>query len=93
VGDVEVHGDGDVYRVEVGRGPTRTVHDVTVPAEAARRLGWSPEHRPQLVRATFAFLLEREPASSILRRFDIEVVGRYFPEYRGEISRRAPPGA
>jgi len=87
-----VHGEGDDYRVEVGRGPKRTVHDVTVPAEAARRLGWAPEHRADLVRATFAFLLEREPASSILRRFDIEVVGRYFPEYPDEISRMAPPG-
>ena len=40
-----------------------------------------------LVRASFLFLLEREPASSILRRFRLDVIERYFPEYRTEIGR------
>ena len=34
-----------------------------------------------LVRATFGFLLEREPKEAILRRFDLDVVRRYFPDY------------
>jgi hypothetical protein len=42
----------------------------------------------RLVRETFAFLLEREPRSSILARFDLPVVERYFPEYPSEIRRR-----
>ena len=41
-----------------------------------------------LVRATFDFLLEREPKESILRRFDLSVVRRYFPDYPDEIARR-----
>jgi len=34
-----------------------------------------------LVRRSFEFLLEREPAESILRRFDLAVIQRYFPDY------------
>jgi hypothetical protein len=41
-----------------------------------------------LVRRTFEFLLEREPKESILRRFDLAAVERYYPEYPGEIARR-----
>ena len=35
----------------------------------------------RLVRETFAFLLEREPRTSILATFDLDVVGRYFPDF------------
>lgn len=82
-------GDGPSYRVEVRDGAVGTVHDVEVPADVAERLGWDPARRDELVQASFEFLLEREPATSILRRFDLEVVGRYFPEFPAEISRRA----
>jgi hypothetical protein len=41
-----------------------------------------------LVRGSFEFLLEREPASSILPRFDLGVIERYFPEWREEMRRR-----
>jgi hypothetical protein len=43
-----------------------------------------------LVARSFAFLLEREPPSSILRTFDLSVISRYFPEYDQEIRRPAP---
>ena len=42
----------------------------------------------RLVSATFGFLLEREPKESILRRFDLSVVRRYFPDFPTEIARR-----
>lgn len=35
----------------------------------------------ELVRRSFAFLLENEPPESILRRFDLREIERYFPEY------------
>lgn len=34
-----------------------------------------------LVRRSFEFLLEREPAGSILASFELSVIARYFPEY------------
>jgi hypothetical protein len=39
------------------------------------------------VRACFDFLLEREPKESILRSFDVTVIGRYFPEFETTIRR------
>jgi len=58
-------------------------HRVTVtPAEVARwSRGSSGSDVEDLVRRSFEFLLEREPASSILREFDLAVIQRYFPEY------------
>jgi hypothetical protein len=41
-----------------------------------------------LVEASFAFLLERETKESILREFDLTVIGRYFHEYEREIGHR-----
>jgi hypothetical protein len=40
-----------------------------------------------LVRRSFEFLLEREPPQSILRRFDLAVIQRYFPEYDRQFQR------
>jgi hypothetical protein len=38
-----------------------------------------------LILRSFEFLLERESNTSILREFDLRVIGRYFPEYENEI--------
>jgi hypothetical protein len=67
--------------------------DVTASEEDALRLATArgtPDVE-RLVDETFAFLLEREPASSILRAFDLTVVSRYFPEYDEEIAHRLSP--
>ncbi len=42
----------------------------------------------QWTRASFEFLLEREPATSILREFSLDVISRYFPGYPAEIRAR-----
>ena len=34
-----------------------------------------------LVKKSFEFLLEREPAGSILQEFNLSVIQKYFPEY------------
>jgi hypothetical protein len=40
------------------------------------------------VRASFAFLLDHEPKESILRAFDLPIIGRYFPRYEADVRRR-----
>jgi hypothetical protein len=47
--------------------------------------GATPE---ALVTASFEFLLEREPAGSILRTFELPIIARYFADYPDEIRRR-----
>ena len=76
------------FDVVVEDGRHRTGHVVTVPAGLAGELGATGCDDVRLVRSSFEFLLEREPATSILSRFGLEVIERYFPEYRGEMARR-----
>jgi len=42
----------------------------------------------RVVEEAFSFLLEREPASSILSKFDCAVIRRYFPEVDRELPKR-----
>ncbi len=53
-----------------------------------RELAAKGEEPAGLVRRSFEFLLEREPKESILRRFDLRDIGRYFPEYPEAIKRQ-----
>jgi hypothetical protein len=80
---VEPSGDGWTCVVAVDQGGDRTIHTVTVKkADAERWAGGSePGDVQDLVLRSFEFLLEREPAASILRTFDLATIQRYFPEY------------
>lgn len=62
---------------------TTTRHRVRVSKDEHERYGGGPLE--DLVRRSFAFLLEREPNTSILRDFDLSVIERYFPEFGGEM--------
>lgn len=65
-----------------------TRHRVTVPSwmgDDAQLGGVEPE---RLVRESMEFLLEREPATSILSEFSLDVIPRYFPDYDAELRRR-----
>ncbi len=78
---------GDSYEVEVDDGAGTTHHEVTAaPSDVIPLSGGGDVER--LIEASFEFLLEREPKESILARFDLTVIGRYFPEYTDEIRRR-----
>jgi hypothetical protein len=67
-----------------GAGPV-TTHEVTVQATDLRRLDPGADDPTDLVRRSFVFLLEREPKTSILRRFDLTEIGRYFPDWERTI--------
>jgi len=41
-----------------------------------------------LIEKSFEFLLERESNTMILSRFDLPVIGHYFPEYEKTIVER-----
>jgi hypothetical protein len=73
------------FRVLVHEGGSGTEHDVTVSPGDLERFGSSHGSPEAFVRACFEFLLEREPKESILRSFDVAVIGRYFPEFETTI--------
>ncbi|HEX5578917.1 MAG TPA: hypothetical protein VFY43_04545 [Candidatus Limnocylindria bacterium] len=73
--------------VTVGDDRGATQHEVEVARPELQRLQPGASDPEALVRAAFAFLLAREPRESILRRFELPVIGRYFPEWEGEVAR------
>jgi len=79
--------------VTLATGPARARHEVTVATDDAVRLAAARGQADveRLVVETMAFLLEREPASAILRSFDLAVVSRYFPEFEAEMTQRLAP--
>ena len=75
---------GRDYRCEVTvyEGGSWTRHVVRVSERDLAR--WARGRTAEdLVRDSFAFLLQREPKESILKEFDLSVIERYFPEYEG----------
>jgi hypothetical protein len=80
-------GTGWQCRVQIGADAGATRHEVSVAREDLLRL--APASTPEeLVRQSFRFLLEREPRASIMRRFELPLIGRFFAEYEEEIRRR-----
>ena len=79
------HQGGSTYRVTVDERGSVSSHEVTVwPSDVERYApGATPE---ELLQASFEFLLEREPKEAILKRFELPVIERYFPEYPAAIA-------
>ena len=66
-------------------GNTKTTHRVTVTPSYYQKLTNGRVSPEALVEKSFRFLLERESNTSILRSFDLPVIGQYFPEYEKTI--------
>ncbi len=76
------------FDVQLRDGESETTHYVTVPEEPIGEFEPPEADLEGLVRQSFAFLLEREPASSIMSEFSLGVISEYFPEYPEEMSQR-----
>ena len=73
-----------LFEVSVVEGGTTTTHSVSADQATIDHLaaGRSAE---AVIEASFRFLLDREPKESILSAFDLQVIGRYFPEYEDRL--------
>ena len=77
--------DGWLARVAVLDGSSGREFQVSVSRAELARFAPGSSEPSDLVRRSFEFLLAREPKESILRSFDLSVIGRYFAEYEREI--------
>ena len=84
---VEPLADG-AFQVRVVEGAGESSHRVTLKPEYLTRLTAGKIESQELVRRAFEFLLEREPKESILSRFDLQDIQRYFLDFEREIERR-----
>jgi hypothetical protein len=88
VAEITVTADGPrTFVVEV-RDERTTRHLVEVPPSLLEDLGLTEDARELLVRESFEFLLEREPQTSIMSEFSLDVIEQYFPEYREDLGLR-----
>lgn len=75
------------FKVVVRDGEGESRHHVTMARKTYEQLT-AGKHTPErCVEAAFQFLLDREPKESILQRFDVTVISRYFPEFEQELAR------
>lgn len=61
---------------------TETNHQVTISDNFINQYQIKNLTKKEIIEQSFIFLLERESNTSILRKFDIEVIANYFPEYK-----------
>jgi len=80
--------DASHFRVRVLEAGSESTHLITLDPKDYARLAPGAVEPQELIRKSFEFLLEREPKESILSRFDLTVIGRYFPEFEHEIKKR-----
>lgn len=76
--------DGDAFRVTVTDARSTTAHTVTASNDVIDALGGGAPER--LIEASFRFMLDREPKESILSRFDLMIIGRYFSDFPASLS-------
>ena len=80
-------GNAQTTRSCASRSIASTNHAVSMTSADLARYAPGGATPDDLVRRSFEFLLAREPKDSILRQFDLAVIGRYFPDYEAAITR------
>ena len=76
----------DVFEVTISDNKA-TTHTVTVTDKSLTDLTENNVTKTQLLEFSFSFLLDREPNTSILSSFDINIISKYFSDYRDEVRR------
>ncbi len=76
------------FGVQVKEGYDTTSHRVRVPEDFALDLGVPDAEPERLVQESFAFLLEKEPATAIRQEFALDEIGQYFDDFYDELRSR-----
>lgn len=75
------------FEVVVREADGESRHCVTMSRTAFERMTAGRHSPERCLDAAFRFLLDRERKESILARFDVSVISRYFPEFEWELPR------
>ncbi len=73
------------FLVIVSEGDSKTQHTVTLENAYWEDLTQRRMTKEELIKKSFEFLLKRESKQSILSRFNLRVIGNYFPDFEEEI--------
>ena len=70
----------EIFQVTVIK-DSKTIHEITLLEKSYNDLSDSKVSKVELIQKSFEFLLERESNQSILRKFNLEDIEGYFPDY------------
>ncbi len=76
----------DKFLVEVSDN-VKSSHNVVISDEVYQELTNSMISKYELLEKSFAFLLDREPNTSILTNFEIQIISHYFSDYTNCVRR------
>lgn len=76
--------DENTFQVIVESRST-TEHTVTLPSAYYQKLTGGNISGEELIRKSFEFLLDREPNTSILNRFELSLISSYFPDFESRV--------
>ena len=78
--------DNNSFKVSVTKNSS-TVHIVVLNDCFHQDVSNNKLTKTELITKSFEFLLKRESNQSILKKFNLEVISQYFPEYIDEIKK------
>ena len=76
----------DKFLVEVSDN-VKSSHNVVITDKVYQELTNSMISKYELLEKSFAFLLDREPNTSILANFEIQIISHYFSDYANCVRR------
>jgi len=79
--EIVVREKGSDFEVLVAEEGSQTTHHVKLSEVLYQGLTGGQISKAACVEASFRFLLKREPKESILGRFELGIISRYFPEF------------
>jgi hypothetical protein len=77
--------DAENFAVTVSEQGSSTVHLVTLDNDYYQALTKGATAKEDFIKSCFEFLLERESKESILVRFNVRIINKYFPEFENEM--------
>jgi len=77
--------DGQEFMVRLEEEGTSRRYNITLDESYYQELTGGKITKEELIKKSFEFLLEREPKESILSKFNLRVISRYFPEFEDKI--------
>ena len=78
--------DNNSFKVSVTK-DSKTEHIVLLDDRFHQDVTNNKLTKTELITHSFEFLLKRESNQSILKKFNLEVISQYFPEYIDEIKK------
>lgn len=70
----------EIFEVTINAS-TQTVHEVIIKDTFINRIQPIDLSKKQILYKSIEFLLSKEPNSAILKKFNIEIIPTYFPEF------------